>query len=186
MALYSATGSFDYAGIATLEGTFQWIVAFGILLSAASKAGQVPFSPWLFRAMAGPSSVSALLHAATLVAAGAYIIARLEPSLSLAPGFSVAAISIGLITALAGGVTGVLQNHAKRLLAASTSAQLGFMFVAVGAGYPGIAVLHLIVHATFKAPLFLSAGLAGDAAGSYRLDKMMLGQSLPIVGGLQL
>jgi NADH-quinone oxidoreductase subunit L len=184
MALYSATGSFDYAGIATLEGTFQWIVAFGILLSAASKAGQVPFSPWLFRAMAGPSSVSALLHAATLVAAGAYIIARLEPSLSIAPGFSVAAFLIGVITALAGGVTGVLQNHAKRLLAASTSAQLGFMFVAVGAGYPGIAVLHLIVHATFKAPLFLSAGLAGDAAGSYRLDKMMLGQSLPIVGGL--
>ncbi len=184
MALYAATGSFDYAGIATLEGSLQWVVAFGILLSAASKAGQVPFAPWLFRAMAGPSSVSALLHAATLVAAGAYIIARLEPSLSLAPGFSVTAITIGLITALAGGITGVLQNHAKRLLAASTSAQLGFMFVAVGAGYPGIAVLHLVVHATFKAPLFLSAGLAGDAAGSYRLDRMMLGRSMPIVGVL--
>jgi len=184
MALFTATGSFDYAGIATLNGPLQWVVAFGILLSAASKAGQVPFAPWLFRAMDGPSSVSALLHAATLVAAGAYIIARLEPSLSLAPGFSIAAILIGLITALTGGITGVLQNHAKRLLAASTSAQLGFMFVAVGSGYPVVAVLHLIVHATFKAPLFLSAGLAGEAAAGYRLDKMMLGRSMPIVGVL--
>ncbi len=184
MALFAATGSFDYAEIATLDGPLQWIVAYGILLSAASKAGQVPFAPWLFRAMAGPSSVSALLHAATLVAAGVYIIARLEPSLALVPGFSVTAITIGLITALAGGITGVLQNHAKRLLAASSSAQLGFMFVAVGAGYPVVAVLHLIVHATFKAPLFLSAGLAGDAAGGYRLDKMMLGRSMPWVAVL--
>ena len=184
MALFAATGSFDYAGIATLNGPLQWIVAYGILLSAASKAGQVPFAPWLFRAMAGPSSVSALLHAATLVAAGAYIIARLEPALALTPGFSVTAITIGLITALAGGITGVLQNHAKRLLAASTSAQLGFMFVAVGAGYPVVAVLHLIVHATFKAPLFLSAGLAGEAAGGYRLDRMKLGRSMPLVAVL--
>ncbi|SFF13235.1 NADH:ubiquinone oxidoreductase subunit 5 (chain L)/Multisubunit Na+/H+ antiporter, MnhA subunit [Sulfitobacter brevis] len=184
MALFAATGSFDYAGIATLQGPLQWIVAYGILLSAASKAGQVPFAPWLFRAMAGPSSVSALLHAATLVAAGAYILARLQPSLTLAPGFGATTIAIGLATALAGGVIGVLQNHAKRLLAASTSAQLGFMFVAVGAGYPGVAALHLIVHATFKAPLFLSAGLAGSAIGSYRLDQMRLGQAMPFIAGL--
>jgi NADH:ubiquinone oxidoreductase subunit 5 (subunit L)/multisubunit Na+/H+ antiporter MnhA subunit len=184
MALFTATGSFDYAGIATLDGPLQGVVAFGILLSAASKAGQVPFSPWLFRAMAGPSSVSALLHAATLVAAGAYILARLQPSLALAPGFGTTAIAVGLTTALAGGVTAVLQNHAKRLLAASTSAQLGFMFVAVGAGYPGVAVLHLIAHAAFKAPLFLSAGAAGDATGSYRLDKMQLGRAMPLIAGL--
>ena len=184
MALFAATGSFDYAGIAALDGPLQWVVAYGILLSAASKAGQVPFSPWLFRAMAGPSSVSALLHAATLVAAGAYILVRLHPSLALAPGFGGAVIAVGLTTALAGGVTAVLQNHAKRLLAASTSAQLGFMFVAVGAGYPGVAALHLIAHATFKAPLFLSAGAAGDATGSYRLDKMQLGGAMPLVAGL--
>ncbi|WP_417809670.1 NADH-quinone oxidoreductase subunit L [Thioclava sp.] len=184
MALFAATGSFNFAGIATLEGPLQWVVAYGILISAASKAGQVPFSPWLFRAMAGPSSVSALLHAATLVAAGAYILARLQPSLALAPGFGATAITIGLSTALAGGITGVLQNHAKRLLAASTSAQLGFMFVAVGAGYPVVAALHLIAHATFKAPLFLSAGLAGEGVGTYRLDRMRLGKAMPLLGVL--
>ena len=181
MALFTATGSFDYAGIQNLGGPLQWVVGFGILVSAASKAGQVPFSPWLFRAMAGPSSVSALLHAATLVAAGAYLVARLHPYLAEVPGFEATAIAIGLTTALAGGITGVLQDHAKRLLAASTSAQLGFMFVAVGAGYPGIAVLHMIVHATFKAPLFLSAGIAGEAAGTYQLDRLRLGRELPVV-----
>ena len=184
MALYAGTGSFEYAGIETLEGPLQWVVAYGILLSAASKAGQVPFGTWLFRAMAGPSSVSALLHAATLVAAGTYILARLQPSLSLAPGFDATAITIGLVTALAGGVVGVLQNHAKRLLAASTSAQLGFMFIAGGVGYPAIAIFHLIVHATFKAPLFLAAGLAGDAVGGYRLDRMMLGRAMPVAAVL--
>ncbi len=184
MALFAGTGSFDYAGIATLSGPTQFIVAYGILLSAASKAGQVPFAPWLFRAMAGPSSVSALLHAATLVAAGAYIIARLHPSLSVVPGWQATTIAIGLTTALMGGFTGVLQNHAKRLLAASTSAQMGFVFIAVGAGYPDVAALHLIVHATFKAPLFLVAGAAGDATGSYRLDRMRLGRILPLIAGL--
>jgi NADH-quinone oxidoreductase subunit L len=183
MALFAGTGSFDYAGIATLTGPMQFIVAYGILLSAASKAGQVPFAPWLFRAMAGPSSVSALLHAATLVAAGAYILARLHPSLSAVPGWQATTVAVGLATALAGGVTGVLQNHAKRLLAASTSAQLGFMFVAIGAGYPSLAALHLIVHATFKAPLFLVAGAAGDATGSYRLDRMRLGRIMPLIAG---
>ncbi|MGR3523129.1 MAG: proton-conducting transporter transmembrane domain-containing protein, partial [Paracoccus sp. (in: a-proteobacteria)] len=75
MAAFGATGSFAYDALGGLQGPALLIVAYGVLLSAASKAGQVPFSPWLFRAMAGPSSVSALLHAATLVAAGAYILA---------------------------------------------------------------------------------------------------------------
>lgn len=184
MAAYAGTGNFAFDELATLEGPYLGIVAFGLLVSAASKAGQVPFSPWLFRAMAGPSSVSALLHAATLVAAGAYLLARLQPSLAAAPGFGTAAIAVGLATALAGGVVALLQGHAKRLLAASTSAQLGFMFVAVGAGYPGIAVLHLIAHAAYKAPLFLSAGIAGDRAGSYQLEKMKFGRSLPLLAGL--
>jgi len=184
MALFAGTGSFDYAGIATLSRPWQGLVAYGILLSAASKAGQVPFAPWLFRAMAGPTSVSALLHAATLVAAGAYIIARLEPFLSVVPGWQAVTIAIGLTTALAGGLTAVLQNHSKRLLAASTSAQLGFMFIAVGAGYPGVAILHLMLHATFKAPLFLTAGAAHDATGSYRLDRMRLGRVMPLIAGL--
>tara|TARA_R110002074_G_scaffold24213_4_gene72611 strand:- start:5951 stop:7855 length:1905 start_codon:yes stop_codon:yes gene_type:complete len=184
MAAYAGTGSFAFHDLAALQGPYLGIVAFGLLISTASKAGQVPFSPWLFRAMAGPSSVSALLHAATLVAAGVYLLARLQPSLAAAPGFSATVIAVGLATALAGGVVALLQGHAKKLLAASTSAQLGFMFVAVGAGYPGIAVLHLIAHAAYKAPLFLSAGIAGDRAGSYRLEKMKFGRSLPLLAGL--
>ena len=184
MAAFAGTESFAFDQIAALEQPYLGIVAFGLLISAASKAGQVPFSPWLFRAMAGPSSVSALLHAATLVAAGVYLLARLQPSLAAAPGFGAATIAIGLTTALAGGIVALLQGHAKKLLAASTSAQLGFMFVAVGAGYPGIAVLHLIAHAAYKAPLFLSAGVAGDRAGSYQLGTMKLGRVLPILAGL--
>jgi len=184
MATFAGTGSFAFDQLAALEGSHLSIVAFGLLISAAAKAGQVPFSPWLFRAMSGPSSVSALLHAATLVAAGAYLLARLQPSLAAAPGFGAAAIAVGLTTALAGGIVALLQGHAKKLLAASTSAQLGFMFVAIGAGFPGIAVLHLIVHAAYKAPLFLSAGIAGQRAGSYRLDAMKSGRALPVLAVL--
>ena len=87
MALVVATGSASFEGLAALDGWPLILVAYGVALSAVSKAGQVPFAPWLFRAMAGPSSVSALLHAATLVAAGVYLAARLEPELSRAPGW---------------------------------------------------------------------------------------------------
>ncbi|WP_349370098.1 proton-conducting transporter membrane subunit [Salinarimonas sp.] len=179
IALFAGTGSFAYADLAALDEATLTLIAFGILLSAAAKAGQVPFSPWLFRAMAGPTSVSALLHAATMVAAGAYILARLQPSLAAAPGFSQATLAIGLVTAFAGGIVAVLQNHAKRLLAASTSAQFGLMLVAVGAGYPGVALLHLAAHAAFKALLFLAAGTAGERVGSFALDRMGLGRALP-------
>lgn len=180
MALFAATGSASFEGLAALDGWPLVLVAYGVALSAVSKAGQMPFSPWLFRAMAGPSSVSALLHAATLVAAGAYLAARLEPELARAPGWGGALIAVGLVTAIAGGVVAAIQEHAKKLLAASTSAQLGLMLVAVGAGYPGVAVLHLIAHALFKAPLFLAAGLAGHRAGGYGLGAMRLGRAMPI------
>jgi len=181
MAAFAGSGSFAYADLTGLPSPILEIVAFGILVSAAAKSGQVPFSPWLFRAMAGPTSVSALLHAATMVAAGAYVLIRLHPVLDQAPAFAPAAIGIGLMTALAGGVVAVLQPHAKKLLAASTSAHYGLMFVAVGAGYPAIALLHLVVHAGFKALLFLAAGIAGERAGTYELDRMGFGRALPFV-----
>src|SRR3546814_19754374 len=97
--------------------------------------------------MAGPTSVSALLHAAAMVAAGAYLLARLHPMLGHAPAFAGAVIAVGLTTAVAGGLVALLQNHAKKLLAASPSAHFGLMFVAVGAGYPGVAGLPLVAHA---------------------------------------
>lgn len=185
-ATYAGAGSFAFDAVPALSPTHLQIVAFGVLVSAAAKSGQVPFSPWLFRAMAGPTSVSALLHAATMVAAGAYLLARLGPALSQAEGFATAAIVIGLATALAGGIVAVLQVHAKKLLAASTSAQYGLMFAAVGAGWPGIALLHLVTHAGIKALLFLSAGVAKERAGSFSLDRMGLGRALPWTAGLAL
>ena len=86
-ATFAGAGSLDYAALGRLEGAPLVVAAFGILLAAASKAGQVPFSPWLFRAMDGPTSVSALLHSAAMVAAGAYLVARLQPQLARVPGF---------------------------------------------------------------------------------------------------
>ena len=184
MATWTGAGGLDYAALGRLEGLPLAVAAFGVLAAAGAKAGQGPFAPWLFRAMDGPSSVSALLHAATMVAAGAYLLARLQPWFTLAPGWSGSVLALGLVTALAGGAVAVMQGHAKELLAASTSAQMGLMFVAVGAGYPGVAVAHLVAHAAFKAPLFLSAGIAGNAAGSYRLHHMGYLRALPWVAGL--
>lgn len=181
MAAYAGTGSFAYVELASLDGPLLHVLTFGLVLSAAAKSGQVPFAPWLFRAMAGPTSVSALLHAATMVAAGAYLLARLQPVLAPVAWFAPLVIGVGLATALAGGVVAVLQSHAKKLLAASTSVHFGLMFVAVGAGYPGVAILHLVAHACFKAQLFLSAGIAGERAGGYELAGMRLGRVLPLI-----
>jgi len=181
MAAFAGAGSFAYADLARLDsGTLQ-VCAFGLLLSAAAKSGQLPFSPWLFRAMDGPTSVSALLHAATMVAAGAFLLARVHPLLDRVDWFGPTAIAIGAATALAGGVVALLQCHAKKLLAASTSAQFGLMFVAIGAGAPVLAMLHLVAHAFFKALLFLCAGVAGERAGGYALAGMRLARALPFV-----
>jgi NADH:ubiquinone oxidoreductase subunit 5 (subunit L)/multisubunit Na+/H+ antiporter MnhA subunit len=179
MAAFAGAGSFAYADLAGLGAPWLTIVAFGVVIAAAVKSGQLPLAGWLFRAMDGPTSVSALLHAATMVAAGAYLLARLEPTLAAVPGFGPAVIAVGLTTALAGGIVALLQRHAKKLLAASTSAHYGLMVVAVGAGYPGVAVLHLTAHAAFKALLFLAAGIAGERAGSYLLHDLALGRALP-------
>ncbi|RKF12604.1 NADH-quinone oxidoreductase subunit L [Roseovarius spongiae] len=184
MATWNRAGSLEYAALGRLEGITLALAAFGVLAAAAAKAGQGPFALWLFRAMDGPSAVSALLHAATMVAAGAYLLARLHPWLASVPGWSLAVIALGLFTALAGGAVAVMQGHAKKLLAGSTSAQLGLMFIAVGAGYPGVAVAHLVTHAAFKAPLFLSAGVAGEAGGTYRLREMGYMRALPWTAGL--
>ena len=181
MLTFAATGSFGFGELSRLDGlTLQWVML-GLLLSAASKSGQVPFSPWLFRAMDGPTSASALLHAATMVAAGAYLLARLQPELDRAALFAPLVITIGLLTALAGGVVALLQSHAKKLLAASTSAHFGLMFVAVGAGYPGVAIIHMVVHGCFKALLFMSAGVAGQRTDSYALSRLRNQPALPFV-----
>jgi NADH-quinone oxidoreductase subunit L len=181
MALYAGTGSFAFDRIAQLQGGLLQLAAFGVLACAASKSGQLPFSPWLFRAMAGPAPVSALLHSATMVAAGVYLLARLQPALAPVPGFNAALIALGALTALAAGVVAVVQPNAKKLLAASSSAHFGMMFVAVGAGFPGVALLHLVAHAWCKSLLFLAAGQGHDHTGTLLLSQWRLGRVLPAV-----
>ncbi|MCB1424447.1 MAG: NADH-quinone oxidoreductase subunit L [Brucellaceae bacterium] len=183
MALFAGTGSFAFDDMARLSGTPLAVAVSGILLSAAAKSGQLPFSPWLFRAMAGPTAVSALLHAATMVAAGAFLLIRLHSHLAAAPGFAASAMAIGAATALAGGFVAIVQPHAKKLLAASTSAHFGLMFVAAGAGFPGAALLHLAAHAAFKALLFLAAGTAGRRGRSFLLHRLGFAGTMPLVAG---
>ncbi len=180
-AAFAAVGSLQFSEFGDIGGQSGWaphgLVA-GILLAAFAKSAQVPFSPWLFSAMAGPTPASALLHSATMVAAGAYLLARLAPELATVGWFSPVAVGVGLTTAVAGGIVAAIHPEAKKVLAASTSAHYGFMIVAVGAGYPAVAIAHMVAHGLFKALLFISAGVAIDASGSSRLASMQLGRSL--------
>ena len=177
--VYAGAGSLAYADIASVPRPLLDVAAAGVLVAAAAKSAQLPFSPWLFSAMAGPTPVSALLHSATMVAAGAYALIRLASAFEPVEWFAPAVTAVGLATAVAGGVLAVLQTHGKHVLAASTSAQYGLMFAAVGAGATGAAALHLVVHAVFKALLFLGIGVAMHAAGTADIRGMRLGRALP-------
>ena len=129
-----------------------------LFLGAAGKSAQVPFHVWLPDAMEGPTPVSALIHAATMVVAGVYLVARMLPVFEVAPGASNVVLGVGLTTALLAGIMALGQNDIKRVLAYSTVSQLGFMFVALGVGAVGVAMFHLLTHAFFKACLFLGSG----------------------------
>ena len=183
---FAATGGLGYDDLATVDGARRDALAAGLLLAVAAKSAQLPFSPWLFSAMAGPTPVSALLHSATLVSAGAYLLIRVAPALEPTGWFLPAVAGLGMATALAGGVTAALQWQAKRVLAASTSAQYGLMFVAVGAGSTAAAGAQLVTHAVFKSLLFLCAGVAIHAARSGDLGDMRLGRVVPRVARLSL
>ncbi|MFD2436050.1 NADH-quinone oxidoreductase subunit 5 family protein [Modicisalibacter luteus] len=185
-AVFAGSGGFGYDDLAQLQGGLKHVAVAGILLAAAAKSAQLPFSAWLFAAMSGPVPVSALLHAATLVSAGLYLLVRLEPTLSAVAWFAPVTIAIGLVTAFAGSIAAACQWHAKKLLAASTSAQYGLMWIAVGAGYPGAAMMYFIAHAFMKAGLFLSAGEAERQVGTFDLARMRLGRLLPGVAVMAL
>lgn len=183
-AAFASTGSLEFSALSGSTAGWATVIAAGVVLAAMAKSAQLPFSPWLFSAMAGPTPASALLHSATMVAAGAYLLARLQPFLDTVAWFGPTVIAVGLATALAGGVVAMVQAEAKRVLAASTSAQYGLMFVAVGAGYPTVAIAHLVAHGVLKALLFVSAGVAIDASGDTRLVSMRLGRTLPVTAAL--
>lgn len=129
-----------------------------LFAGAAGKSAQIPLYVWLPDAMQGPTPVSALIHAATMVTAGVYMTARLHFLFSLAPATLAAIAVIGALTALFAATIAVAQNDLKRVLAYSTVSQLGYMFLAVGVGAFSAAIFHLFTHAFFKACLFLSAG----------------------------
>ena len=142
-----------------------------LLVAALGKSAQLPTVTWLPAAMVGPTPVSALIHSATMVAAGVYLITRTLPMFEAANVLWLVG-AVGALTALASGLSAVWQTDLKRLLAASTSSQLGFMFLALGAGAPFAALFHLATHAVFKSLMFLGAGNIQEKAGTTDLRRM--------------
>jgi NADH-quinone oxidoreductase subunit L len=138
-------------------GAATWI-CLALLLGCAGKSAQIPLYIWLPDAMAGPTPVSALIHAATMVTAGVYLVARTSVLFALSPEASTVTAAVGAATALFAAAIGLRQYDIKKVLAYSTVSQLGYMFMAVGAGAYGAGIFHLVTHAFFKALLFLGAG----------------------------
>ncbi|PTE19582.1 oxidoreductase, partial [Cereibacter changlensis JA139] len=143
---------------AAIDGSRRTIIALLLLGGALGKSAQVPFHTWLPSAMAGPTPVSALLHSATMVAAGAFLLVRFAPVLDAEPFVRNLTALCGVITAGFGALLALFQTDVKRLLAYSSISQVGFMIFAVGLGAPEVAVAHFVVHAMFKSLLFLAAG----------------------------
>jgi NADH-quinone oxidoreductase subunit L len=168
--LVASTGTSEIAFTLGAGGAVASIAGLALLVAAAGKSAQAPFYGWLQDAMAGPTPVSALLHSATLVAAGAILMIRTYPLLP--PGVLLAVGLLGGLTALIAGLVALAQRDLKRLLAASTSSQYGFMLLALGAGVPFAAVAYLIAHAAIKCSLFLGAGVFQQARGSTDLDDL--------------
>ncbi len=162
-ALFAATGSIAFSDIFAKAGSFApgftLLVCVGLFIGCAAKSAQVPLHTWLPDAMEGPTPVSALIHAATMVTAGVYLIARFAPLWSTSPPAQELVAIVGAITMVLGAILGVGQWDIKRILAYSTMSQIGYMIVGVGVGAYQAGVLHFFTHAFFKADLFLGAGL---------------------------
>jgi NADH-quinone oxidoreductase subunit L len=152
----------DNAGSLAPERLWEWgpvtIACLLLFLGATGKSAQIPLHVWLPDAMEGPTPVSALIHAATMVTAGVYLVARLGPLYHVSETAMLVVAVIGVVTALVAGTIAIIQTDIKRVLAYSTVSQLGFMFLAAGVGAFGVAIFHLYTHAFFKALLFLGSG----------------------------
>ena len=158
------------------------LMAFGFLVAAAAKSAQVPLHSWLPDAMEAPTPVTALIHAATMVNAGVYLLARFYPAFEGVPGWRTAVTVVGLLSALLAGIMALAADDIKRVLAYSTVSQLGFMVYAIGTGSIFASQLHLLSHAIFKALLFLGAGAIITAVGTRDMNKMGgLGKKMPFV-----
>jgi NADH-quinone oxidoreductase subunit L len=165
-----------------------------LLLGAFAKSAQIPLHTWLPNAMEGPTPVSALIHAATMVTAGVYLIARMHPLFELAPAAQDVGAVVGALTLFVAGTIGLAQTDIKRIVAYSTMSQIGYMIMGVSIGAYAAGLFHLMTHAFFKALLFMAAGsLIGAMAGEQSLDRMGgFRRALPftyatfLIGGLAL
>lgn len=186
--IYTTFGSISFQEVFSKASVFTAntpvIVSITLLLfiGAVGKSAQIPLYTWLPDAMAGPTPVSALIHAATMVTAGIYMISRSNVLFALAPTTLAIIAGIGLATALLAATIGLLQNDIKKILAYSTVSQLGYMFLALGLGAFGAGVFHVLTHAFFKALLFLGAGSVIHAmSGEQDIRKMGgLRKALPV------
>jgi NADH-quinone oxidoreductase subunit L len=182
--LIQHTGRLDYGGVFASSphgGAVANLIALGLLGGAVAKSAQIPLHTWLPDAMEGPTPVSALIHAATMVTAGVYLIARCHPLFENAYVIQDLAAGLGAATLLMAGLIALVQTDIKRVIAYSTMSQIGYMFVGVGLGaYPN-GMFHLMTHAFFKALLFLAAGIAIHAiVGEQDIRKLAgIGRLMP-------
>ena len=175
--LIQQTGTLGYEAVFSqvdgLSSTMATLVALGLLGGAVAKSAQLPLQTWLPDAMEGPTPVSALIHAATMVVAGVYLIFRTAPVFEAAPEVQDTAAILGAVTLVAAGLIALVQTDIKRVIAYSTMSQIGYMFLAVGIGAYATGMFHLLTHAFFKALLFLAAGVLIHAlAGEQDLRRM--------------
>ena len=162
LAIFTLFGSLDYSSIFSLapflNETSVTLIGLFLLIGAMAKSAQIPLHSWLPGSMEGPTPVSALIHAATLVTAGLYLLVRCSSILEYSPTALLVITLIGSTTAFVGALCGLVQNDIKRIIAFSTISQLGYMVLAVGISKYDVSLFHVINHAFFKALLFLSAG----------------------------
>jgi NADH-quinone oxidoreductase subunit L len=178
LLLYFNTGTFDIAQLhslaiaGTLGGTVLTWAAIGIFAGAAGKSAQFPLHVWLPDAMEGPTPVSALIHAATMVAAGVFLVARTYPLFAHSMEALTTVAVVGGFTAIFAATMGLVMTDIKRVLAYSTISQLGYMMLGLGTGGIAIGIFHLFNHAFFKALLFLGAGSVNHATGTFDMRQM--------------
>ena len=181
LILHAGSLSFASAFNVHLSSTAMNFVALGLLGGAAAKSAQIPLHTWLPDAMEGPTPVSALIHAATMVTAGVYLIARTNPIFEQARTVELIAAGMGALTLLVAGLIALVQVDIKRVIAYSTMSQIGYMFLGAGIGTYANGMFHLMTHAFFKALLFMAAGIVIHAlSGEQDIRNMRgIGQRLP-------
>ena len=195
LGLFWATGSFDFQGIADglsagvssgiVPGWAALLLCLFVFMGPMAKSAQFPLHVWLPDAMEGPTPISALIHAATMVAAGVFLVARLEPLYSQFPSVGVFIAVTGTITCFLGASIALTQMDLKKGLAYSTVSQLGYMMLAMGCGAPVAGMFHLVTHAFFKAMLFLGSGSVIHAMEDVVGHEPVLAQDMRLMGGLR-